>query len=110
MACFHGGMLWLTTLIPVTVDLIASITRLPKAGEDPVQYIHGRDMDKRLAKQLKERFGLQRDGHAYRIDSVNSQAVHIGARILASNIVQGNRPVQCNSSLVACTQKCVEGM
>ena len=58
LACFHGGMLWLNTPIPVTVDLIASITSLLQAGEDPTQYIHGRDMDKRLAKQLKERFRL----------------------------------------------------
>ena len=72
LACFHGGTLWLNTPIPVTVDLIASIMGLPKAGEDPTQYIRGRDTGKRIMKQLKERFGLQRDGHAYRIDSINS--------------------------------------
>ena len=72
LACFHGGMLWLNTLIPITVDLISSITGLPKAGEDPTQYIRGRDTDKKLGKQLKERFGLQRDGCAYRIDSIKS--------------------------------------
>ena len=54
LACFHGGTLWLNTSIPVTVDLIASITGLLKAGEDPAQYIRGRYMDKKLAKQLKE--------------------------------------------------------
>ena len=72
LACFHGGMLWPNMSIPFTMDLIASITGLLKVGEDPTQYIHGRDTDKRLAKQLKERFGLQRDGHAYHIDSINS--------------------------------------
>ena len=46
LACFHAGMLWLNTLIPVTVDLISCITGFPKAGEDTAQYIHGRDMDK----------------------------------------------------------------
>ena len=46
LACFHGGTLWLNTPIPVIVNLIASITGLPKAREDLVQYIHGRDMDK----------------------------------------------------------------
>ena len=58
LACFHGGTLWLNMLILVTVDLIASITGLSKAGEDPVQYIRGRDTDKKLAKQLNECFGL----------------------------------------------------
>ena len=37
LAYFHGGMLWLNTPIPVTVDLIASITSFSKAGEDPMQ-------------------------------------------------------------------------
>ena len=72
LACFHGGTLWLNTPIPVIVDFISSIIGLPKAGEDPMQYIRGRDTDKRLVKQLKECFGLQRDGRAYRIDSINS--------------------------------------
>ena len=31
---FHGGMLWLNTFIPITVDLIATITDLLKARED----------------------------------------------------------------------------
>ena len=75
------------------VELITSITGLSKAREDPTQYIRGRDTDKKLSKQLKERFGLQRDNCAYRIDNINSQAVRIGARILESKIVRGNRPV-----------------
>ena len=58
LMCFHGEMLWMNTTIPAIVDLIASIIGLPKDGEDPVQYIHGRDTDKKLAKQLKELFGL----------------------------------------------------
>ena len=69
---FHGGMVWLNTPIPVTVDLIASITGLPKAGEDPTQYIREKDTDKKLSKQLKERFGLLHDGHAYQINNINS--------------------------------------
>ena len=72
LACFHGGMLWLDTLIHVIVDLIASIIGFPKVWEHSTQYIHGRDTDKKLAKQLKEHFGLQWNGRAYRIDSINS--------------------------------------
>ena len=71
LVCFHGGTLWLNTSIPVTINLIASITGFPKVGEDPTQYIRGRDTEWKLAKQLKEFFGLQWDGHAYLIDSTN---------------------------------------
>ena len=93
LACFHGGTLWLNTSIPVTINLIASITGLPKVGEDPTQYIRGRDTYKKLAKKLKEHFCLQRDGHSYRIDNIKSQAVCIGAKILASKVVHDNQPV-----------------
>ena len=73
LACFHGGKLWLNEPIQVTVDLIANITRFPKVGEDLTQYFRGQDNDKKLSKQLKERFGLQRDGQAYCIDSISSK-------------------------------------
>ena len=53
------------------VDLIANIMGFPKAGEDLTQYIHGQDTDKKLSKQLKELFGLQRDGSAYFIYNIN---------------------------------------
>ena len=44
--------------IQVTVDLIANIMGSPKAGEDFAQYFRGWDNDKKLSKQLKEKFGL----------------------------------------------------
>ena len=59
---------------------------------------------------MKEHFGLQRDGHAYRVDSINSQEVCIGVRILASKVVRSNQPVQCNSGVVAYAQKCAEAV
>ena len=86
----------------VTVDMISEITGLPKAGTDPAQYIKARDNDKNLLQQLKERYRLQRDGHAYHIDSINEQVAHIGAHILASKILQKNRLVQCNLGAISC--------
>ena len=76
--------------IHVIVDLIASIKGLPKAGEDSAQYIRRRDTDKKLAKQLKERFGLQWYGRTYRIDRIKSQLVCIEVRISASKFFRGN--------------------
>ena len=80
----------MNTPILVIVYLITSIIGLPKVGEDPMQYIHGRDTDKNITKQLKEHFGLQCDDCAYCIDSIKSQVVHIDARIMASKVVRGN--------------------
>ena len=57
--CFHEGMLWLNTPIPIPVYLIVSIKGLLKSRKDLAQYIRGRDTDKNFAKRLKECFGLQ---------------------------------------------------
>ena len=69
LAYFHGGILWLNTPIPVTIDLIARITGLLNAGEDLTHYIHRMDTDKKLGKHMKDHFELQRDGYAYHIAS-----------------------------------------
>ena len=39
---------------------------------------------------LKKGYARERDGRAYRIDSVNDHAVCIGVRILASKVVRKN--------------------
>ena len=66
---------------------------LPKDGLDPSQYFKGCDNNKRLVAWLKERYGLQHDGRAYRKDNINKRVMRIGAHILASKIVRKNRPV-----------------
>ena len=38
-AFFHGGYLWLDEPITIMVELILAITRIPKDGIDPSQYI-----------------------------------------------------------------------
>ena len=110
LACFHGGTLWLNDPIPVMVDIIFDIMGFPKVDEDLAQYFRGWDNDKRISQQLKERFGLQRDGRAYHIDSTYERSVCIGAHNLASKIIQKNRPVQCNSGVVDCAHKYIEGV
>ena len=79
LVCFHGGTFWLDTPIVITVDLISEITGLPMDGLDPSQYFKGRDNDKRLATWLKQKYDLQRDGRAYRIDIINDRMVRIAA-------------------------------
>ena len=79
LAYFHGGILWLEKMIAVMVALISEITWLPKDGTDPSQYFRGRDNDNKLAEKINKRHGLQRDGWAYRVDSINDLAVHLGA-------------------------------
>ena len=102
LACFHGGMLWLDTPIVIMVDLISEITGFPKDGPDPSQYFKGRDNDKRLAARLKEKYDLQCDDIAYRIENINDRTMRIGAHILATKIFRNNCHIQCNSGVISC--------
>ena len=86
LACFHGRYLWLDESVVVTMELISAITRLPKDGPDPSQYIRGKDNDKKLAMTLKKRYALEHDERAYRIDSINDRAICIDAKILARKV------------------------
>ena len=52
---------------------------------------------------------LENNGRSYRIDNINDRVVRIGARILASKVARKNRPVQCNSGVVACVELCAQG-
>ena len=58
LACFHGGYLWLDQPVPVTIELISWISRLPKEGSDPSQNFQGKDNDKRPETKLKKRYNL----------------------------------------------------
>ena len=56
LAFFHGGTLWLDTLVTIMVDLIANIMRLPKDGLYPSQYFRGKDNDKSIAMRLNKNY------------------------------------------------------
>ena len=75
------------TPVVITVDLISDITGSPKDGPDPSQYFKGRDNDKRLVAQLKQRYDLQHDGMVYHIEIINDGTIRIAERILASKII-----------------------
>ena len=75
LSCFHGGYLWLGTKLPIIIDLISQISRLPMAGLDPLQYFHGKDNDKILAVKLKKKYNVIRDKQVYVIKTINDKAI-----------------------------------
>ena len=72
------------------MGLISEITGVPKDGPDPLQYIHDKDNDRKLAMTLKKSYVLECDRRAYHIDRINDCVVRIGAKILASEVVRKN--------------------
>jgi hypothetical protein len=48
LARLHGGILWMDRLVPINVDLIAVITRLPMDGEKLEKYLEDKTKEKSI--------------------------------------------------------------
>ena len=50
--------------VKVTMGMISEIMGLSKDGQDPSQYFHGKDNEKKLVATLMNRYALECDGRA----------------------------------------------
>jgi hypothetical protein len=55
LSCIHGGTLWLDPPVSIDTALIAQITGLPKAGEDPT-ILFNKVGERALSEEMKEKF------------------------------------------------------
>jgi len=55
----HDGYLWLEELIPITVDLIHRISRLPYKGKEPTT-IAGKRSDLALTEAMNAKYKLEK--------------------------------------------------
>ena len=72
---FHGSYLWLDNHIYVDVELIFSITGLPKAGIIPTPFFTGKEQDTNLVSRMKEKHNLARDKRGFSISSINDTSI-----------------------------------
>ena len=96
--------------VPITVDLISQIARLPKAGVYQSQYFKGKASEKLLATKIKNKYDVVREKHTYAIKFINDKAVQVVAKVLVVKIVQKNRPNQCTSGVISCAEQCAKGV
>ena len=71
----HDGCLWLEEPIPITVELIHRISRLPCSGRDPVEIDSGGDLT--LAKAMKKKYKMEKKQRGYVITSIQEKDVHV---------------------------------
>jgi hypothetical protein len=46
--------------VPISVDLIATITGLPTDGEKPEQYLEDKTKEKAISNEIKVKYGMDR--------------------------------------------------
>jgi hypothetical protein len=82
LAQVHGMILWMDRPMPIMVDLIAAITRLPKDGEKPEQYLEEKTRTKAISDEIKAKYGVERDNRGIRINDINDPLTRFATRLL----------------------------
>ena len=100
---FHGGCMWFDSHIFVDVDLIFSITRLPKERVDLTPFFVGKEQDKSLVSQMKEKYNLTRDKRGFDKAYINDQGIIFASKFLLSNLIWNMKPNQCNVGTIIAT-------
>jgi hypothetical protein len=74
LARVHGGILWMDRPVPINVDLISTITRLPTDGEKPEQYMEDKTKAKAISDEIKAKYGMERGNRGIRLNNINNHA------------------------------------
>jgi hypothetical protein len=82
LARVHEGILWMDRLIPINVDLIAAITRLPTDGENPKKYLEDKTKAESISDEIKEKFGTKRGNKEIRISDISDHAARFATRLI----------------------------
>jgi hypothetical protein len=81
LARVHGGILWIDKTMPINVDLIIVITRLPTYGEKPDQYLEDKTKEKSISDEIKAKFGTDKGNRGIRINDINDPMMRFATRL-----------------------------
>jgi hypothetical protein len=97
--CVHGGTLWLDPPVSIDTALIACITGLPKAGEDPT-ILFNKEGERALSESMKEKFQTFRGKRGLDVKNINDNNVRFATQVLDLQVVlqvSGNMKYQLQS-------------
>ena len=84
----HDGYLWLEDPIPIMVDLIHRVSRLPYKGKHPATITEGKGSDLALTEAMKTKYKLEKKKSGYAIFSIKDKVVCVATQILASKVMR----------------------
>jgi len=105
----HDGYLWLEEPIPITVDLIHRISRLPCKGKYPVE-IFGKSRDLALAEAMKNTYKLEKKKRGYVISSIKYKRGHVVTQLLAGKVMRKCRGDEVLALVIALEKQCAKGV
>jgi len=96
----HDEYLWLEEPVPIMVDLIHRISRLPFKGKDPATIFEGKGSDLALVKAMKTKYKLEKKKRGYAISSIKDKGVHVATQILADKVMRKCRTNEVSALVV----------
>jgi hypothetical protein len=82
LARVNEGILWMDWPVPINVNLITTITRLPTDGEKPEQYLEDKTKAKSISNEIKAKYGTEKGNRGIRINDINDPATQFSTRFL----------------------------
>jgi hypothetical protein len=80
-------------------------------GPDPQDFYPRKDTNRALAQKIKDTYGnVEKGKRGYKVDSIQSGAMHLACQLIAGKLVRKNRPTQVTDFVVDLTGKCAEGL
>jgi hypothetical protein len=105
----HGGTLWLDPLVSIDTTLIACITGLRKAGEDPSLLFHKMG-ERALSEAMKEKFDTFRGKRGLDVKRINDKEVRFTTQVLAYKLLHKCRRDEVPTTVISEAEKCKEGV
>ena len=82
LARVHIGILWMDRPVPITMDLIATITGLPIDGENLEKYLEDKTKAKAISDEIKAKYGAECSNRGIGINDINDHVTRFSTRLL----------------------------
>jgi hypothetical protein len=109
LADTHGGDIWLDKPVPITVELITQITRLPTRGMDPALIMVVKSKEKALEEEMKKKYGVARRTRGIMIKQINNISTQLGTKILSYKLLRKCHKEEVPAGVIAVVAQCAEG-
>jgi hypothetical protein len=109
LAVIPRGNIWLDKPVPITLDLIAQITRIPSRGMDLALIMDDKSKEKALAEEMKKKYNIMRGTRGIIIKWINNPATQLGTNILSCKLLRKYRKDEVPTGVIAVAAQCAEG-
>ena len=99
LVIFHGGFLWLDKPYSISANLMLAITRLPRAGADPLSVLVKENDPSHIAK-FKDKYDLVKSGRGFSISSINDPTICTTTTILSYKMFHTSWPHQYTAGAI----------